>query len=100
MMNQTQFTVWAKTALMTNSIEFVDEEGEVTKFEVGGDEADLAENVFGVDTCQLWVTKDGEPSGAIGIINEFDTKQNCTVADAYTYTEAAEHLMKDWHSED
>ena len=96
MMNQTQLAAWTENLLVSHSVDFTDEEGDVNSYPVGGDHAELAADVFSVDDCTLTVYKDGNVLGGIGFANEYCDKEQGAVTDAYNFHMGVEHLVKEF----
>lgn len=100
MMNETQLAVWTKNLLVDHSASFIDEEGDAIHYEVGGDHAELASDIFSVDVCTVTVEKDGVALGGIGFANEYCDKEKGAVTEPYNYDMKVEHLLKDFERED
>ena len=96
MMNETQLAVWTKNLLVDHKASFIDEEGDAIHYEVGGDHAELASDIFSVDICTVTVEKDGVALGGIGFANEYCDEEKGAITDVYNFSSTCVHLIQDF----
>lgn len=96
MMNKEQLSVWNKKLLADHSVRFIDEEGDTTNYEVGGDHVGLASDIFSVDESLLQVFKDGKLIGKLEFANEYNERLGRAATEIYNYSMDVEHLANDF----
>ena len=94
-MNETQLAVWTKGVLADHSVNFVDEEDNVTHYEVGGDHAKLASDIFNAYDCTLTVEKDGVVFGGMSFTDEYCNRERAVLIELSGFSMTCEHLIKD-----